>query len=268
MGIVRCLDIYLVRHGLTLWNREERYVGHTDVPCLPEQLSAFDRLRERFLLIRWHAVYSSDLSRCRETVSYLLGKRKGQVRVRYDLRLRELHFGRWEGKTYNTLKDLTAYRRWLEDWMHQKPPGGESGVDFQTLVDAALADILEAVPEPDALPVHTPAPASYHDTNRDPHIPAILIVTHGGVIRHLLHRWVSGRPFWQGEIAHGRAYRLRFSTDQSLRTGRTRRTDHTINTDQKISSDQTANTGEAGGGWTCYSLQEEPMPEKEPSSEK
>jgi probable phosphoglycerate mutase len=89
--------LLLVRHGETDWNAEGRLQGHTDTP-----LNDFGRRQARALAEdladeALDAVYSSDLSRARETAEILAG-RLG-LSVVLDRGLREKDWGTWEGLT-------------------------------------------------------------------------------------------------------------------------------------------------------------------------
>jgi len=52
--------------------------------------------------------------------------------------LRELSFGRWEGLTKDECRALTpeAFAAWERDPYHNAPPGGESGQQAQTRIEA------------------------------------------------------------------------------------------------------------------------------------
>ena len=41
-------------------------------------------------------------------------------------RFRESHFGDWEGKTYEALKDNKTYRSWIDNPYEITPPNGEN----------------------------------------------------------------------------------------------------------------------------------------------
>jgi broad specificity phosphatase PhoE len=83
-----------------------------------------------------------------------------------DPRLRELHFGAWEGLTHDEVRrDYPgALEAWTADPMRAAPPGGESLAQLAARVGAFLADL-----EPGAGPGRT-----------------VLVVGHGGSLRVLL----------------------------------------------------------------------------------
>jgi len=101
--------IGFVRHGITEWNKERRAQGQSDIP-----LNDFGRLQAQLLAKRikeeeWDCIFSSDLSRAKETaeiVATAIG-----LPVYTDQRLREMHKGETEG---TTLEERIA--RWGEEW--------------------------------------------------------------------------------------------------------------------------------------------------------
>ncbi len=120
------LSLLLVRHGETLWNRERRFQGFSDVP-----LSETGRSQARALAMclknrRLAAVYASDLVRARRTAETIA--REHGLEVRVDARLREMNQGVLEGRA---LEDLVReypglLERWLAEPAEIRMPGGES----------------------------------------------------------------------------------------------------------------------------------------------
>lgn len=175
------LSIYLVRHGLTKWNVEQRYLGRTDVSLLENNKKELIDLKDRLKAIQFDNVYCSDLTRCKETLAHL--NPHGQAQ--FDDRLREMDFGDWEGATYDQLKDNTAYSYWLDNWLSLAPPNGESGTEFCKRIDSFMTELQKVT-----------------KSNK------ILIVSHGGVIRYILSKLVPERTFWEWNIKHGKAIRM------------------------------------------------------------
>jgi len=139
--------LLLVRHGETDWNADGRLQGQTDRP-----LSEFGRRQARQLadeLAReeLEAIYSSDLSRARETAE-IVAERLG-LPVVLDPDLREKDWGTWEG--------LTAVERDRVEFV------GESTEAHQERILRALRRISE----------------------RHPDGGRILVVTHGGSMRRV-----------------------------------------------------------------------------------
>jgi 2,3-bisphosphoglycerate-dependent phosphoglycerate mutase len=55
--------IFLVRHGMTVWQVENRYAGSSDVALAPEGYAQADRLAEWASKAELAAIWSSPLSR-------------------------------------------------------------------------------------------------------------------------------------------------------------------------------------------------------------
>jgi alpha-ribazole phosphatase len=185
MGTCDYVDLFLVRHGVTDWNQEKRYLGHTDRGVLKSELPELEKLQNELIDQRFDHVFTSDLRRCQETLAYLAIP----APISVDARLREMNFGDWEGKTYNELKDEKIYQDWLDNWKHSSIPNGESFVGFKNRIDSFLQDIfqLELTPKEKK---------------------KFLLMTHGGVIRYLVSRFVPPMSFWDLSVSHGQGIQL------------------------------------------------------------
>ena len=178
--------LWLVRHGLTAWNMQQRFCGHTDIP-----LSARGRVQARWLArqLRNEAIaiiYTSDLARARETAETIAGQRARAVPVKVSAAWREMDFGAWEGLTYAAIaeqfKDQLGF---FTDPEQCSPPGGESLAQMLQRIQAQLAAITCSSGEPPE--------------------GDVVVVSHGGPLRILLCS-VLGMPFarqWQLRLDPG-----------------------------------------------------------------
>lgn len=112
----------LLRHGHTIWNREGRIQGRTDIP-LDEEARA--HLATRALPEDWQeaALVSSPLSRAAQTAELVGGRAVETIPA-----LTEMDWGEWEGQHGTNLieQEGSGYRH-IEDWgWEYRPPGGES----------------------------------------------------------------------------------------------------------------------------------------------
>ena len=100
-------------------------MGHTDAPLSPEGIELVARLVAAWPRAPGH-ICSSDLLRARET-AVRIGQRWG-VKPAFDARLREMDFGEWDGRFWNRieLEDADRLKRWMESWVTERVPGGES----------------------------------------------------------------------------------------------------------------------------------------------
>jgi alpha-ribazole phosphatase len=191
MGTCDHMDVYLVRHGITEWNKEKRYLGHTDQEVIKSELTQLSKLKKELMKMSFDDVFTSDLRRCQETLAYL--DLPSQVSV--DRRLREIHFGDWEGKTYNELKDDQDYQNWLDNWEVYSIPNGESAETFKARIDSFSNDLFRRLMN------HTPTPTTKKQ---------ILVMTHGGVIRYLISKYVPSISFWELFVTPGQGIKLSF----------------------------------------------------------
>lgn len=132
------LRLLLIRHGEVLANREMRYVGARDEPLADSGIAQADRLATALTLLPVRAVYSSPLSRARETGRRIAAARAVDLRI--EPRLREQSFGEWEGLTRGEVleRDRERLLRWEAD-LGTSPPGGEP----LTEVQARMLDLVQ-----------------------------------------------------------------------------------------------------------------------------
>lgn len=151
-------ELYFLRHGDT--GLQGRYIGSTDVPLSGQGL---EQVRKTGLLLRKKGVtkiFCSPLLRCRQTLAEL----EFAGACQFSELLREIDFGRWEGKNFTEIvhSDQTLVDSWVADPLHFCFPSGESLHSFARRIALFIPE-LTSVSE---------------DT--------ILVVAHGGVIRHLI----------------------------------------------------------------------------------
>jgi alpha-ribazole phosphatase len=170
-----------VRHGVAE-GQGGRVVGHTDPP-----LSERGRADIASLLTSDPELpvllLSSDLRRASQSAEILAAH--WGIEVVTDARLRELHFGEWENRTWKDLEreDGARLNRWMRDWITTRTPGGESFTDLVARVSGLLAEYQETMAT---------------DT--------IVILAHAGSIRAILCRLLNV-PFeqaFQFEVQHAR----------------------------------------------------------------
>lgn len=90
--------IYLVRHGVTEWNKLFRYQGSTDIPLSPEGEEQAERVGLRLSRISVDRIISSPLKRSTATAMKIAAI-TGVNGVEIWDELREVSFGDWEGLT-------------------------------------------------------------------------------------------------------------------------------------------------------------------------
>jgi len=162
--------ILLARHGETAWNALGKLQGHTDIALNDVGRDQARALAASFRDAGITAVWTSDLSRARETgeiITDLLGLAAPTV----DPELRERQFGVFEGLTRHecAAQHPEAWQLWLAQT--GTPPGGESRGDAAARLGRALrriaANAANAANEATAATAGGPA----------------LVVSHGAVMR-------------------------------------------------------------------------------------
>lgn len=118
--------LLVIRHGETVWNREERFQGHGDSPLTETGRSQAKALARRIGKMAFDALVSSDLGRARETAA-LIAEATGHV-IQTDSRLRERNYGVLEGLTVPEIERRHGgiLRRFHADDPDYVIPSGES----------------------------------------------------------------------------------------------------------------------------------------------
>ena len=133
--------LIVIRHGETEWNRDKRMQGTTDT-----QLSDVGRAQARALGRRlegrgFSALYSSDLSRARETAR-AIAEQSGRE-ILEERRLQERRFGIFEGLTAAEIiaRYPGEHARFASRDPDYEVPGGESARAFTLRCLGCLAEI-------------------------------------------------------------------------------------------------------------------------------
>jgi len=135
------LRIYLARHGQTDWNLEGRTQGQTDTPLNVTGRRQAGDLKSQMTGIPLDAVYSSTLSRSRETAEIV----HGNTPLIGLPGLRERNFGKFQGRLESdpgTGPEFQKRRTIVEDSLD----GGESLNMFFDRVRTTLDDIRKQRP--------------------------------------------------------------------------------------------------------------------------
>ena len=157
------MRIIFVRHGQTVYNRESKYQGQMDAQLSELGLKQAELVAARLKHENISAVYSSDLSRARETAEQIAAYHNMKVNV--ETGLRECSFGAWEGLTVSSVMEKypVLYSDYQSDSVRFRAPGGERLEELQERTVQTVEGIV-----------------SEH------HKSTVLIVTHNGPIKAFL----------------------------------------------------------------------------------
>lgn len=155
----------IIRHGETDFNAEKRWQGWMPTPLNQNGRRQAMQLAHHLKHLPIDAIYSSDLPRAVETIQPTA--QVLNVTIETDERFREIDLGDFQGLTAEQInaKYPEEWAAWRADFYHYVIPGGESRM---IVGERAYAGWLEITKK----------------TNAE----TILLMSHGGTIRMLLHR--------------------------------------------------------------------------------
>lgn len=151
--------LYLIRHPRPAIASGICY-GQMDVPVSTSELNlAVSTLTPSLAELRPCRIFSSPLQRCLK-LAEALSEHHQWIEPIVDHRLKEIHFGGWEGQCWDHIP-RAEIDAWAADVEGYTPPGGESVRALKARVQNWLVDVAN-VPDP------------------------VVVITHAGVIRALL----------------------------------------------------------------------------------
>lgn len=158
------MEIYLIRHGETVYNKLKKYQGQREIPLSDEgraKLKPADFTPKR--------VYVSPLGRAVETASILF---PGVEQVPAP-GLMEMCFGDFEGQSYEDMEHDPVYLEWIAHDALGRCPNGESKGEFCARVGAELerivAEALKTPEEPLVMVAHGGTQMAAMETYAVPH---------------------------------------------------------------------------------------------------
>ncbi|MCG2883112.1 MAG: 2,3-bisphosphoglycerate-dependent phosphoglycerate mutase [Candidatus Nanopusillus sp.] len=125
----------LIRHGESLWNKENRFTGWVDVPLTDKGREQAKRAGEilKSLNIKFDIAYTSLLSRAIETLEIIIKTLGYNIPVIKDISLNERHYGDLQGLNKDKVAEIYGkeqVRLWRRS-LRVRPPNGESLEDTQ-----------------------------------------------------------------------------------------------------------------------------------------
>lgn len=154
--------IHFIRHAITNANEEGRYIGITDSPISDRgRIELAQKLRD-CVYPDVDKVYVSPMQRCIATASFIYPE--GYARIVPEIR--EMNFGRFEGKLLSEIKDTPEYKQFIKGGLDNPAPGGES-----------MRKVIERCYEGISFIIEDMMKNNYHSA---------AVVTHGGIIMNML----------------------------------------------------------------------------------
>lgn len=120
------MEVYIIRHGTTDWNKEGRFQGICDIDLNYEGRELAGKLGERLENISFDEIFSSPLSRAYETACLIRGHRN--IKITKNELLIEINFGGKEGIPYTEWVATEHPRKYFftAPEKYLPPEGGET----------------------------------------------------------------------------------------------------------------------------------------------
>ena len=147
------MNLYVVRHGETIWNVERKVQGITDIPLTDNGRDEAKELQDLINTLNIDVVISSPLDRARETAKILIDSK---LPINTDDRIKERDWGMNEGAIIDTVDTWDCW----DVILNTKVQNIECVQDFMYRVSSFIEDIK----------------IRYKDKN-------VLVVSHSAVIR-------------------------------------------------------------------------------------
>lgn len=177
------IKIVMIRHLATEGNLTKKYIGRTD-----ESVCEIGRqAMYAYTYPQVEAVYTSPLTRCRETCELLYPHLTPVVFPEFS----ECDFGDFENKNYKELSDLPYYQTWIDSGGTLPFPNGETVEGFK---ERCLAGFDRAITDAQA---------------RD--LPSIGMILHGGTIMSILDVLsYPHRDYYSWQVDNGMGYTMTY----------------------------------------------------------
>lgn len=198
------MKVIFIRHLPTPGNEKKQYIGRTDEALSSGAAASFHKKRELYLKNQQkkagkdfpfyppaELIVASPMKRCVQTAELIYPGQK----IVTEPELKECDFGRFEGKTYEELKDDPAYLAWLESGGTLAFPEGEDQEAFRSrCADGVRRWLQKGIEEKRK---------------------SIAFVVHGGTIMAALHRLAEGEHgFYDWQIGNGRGFTALAAEDE------------------------------------------------------
>jgi phosphoserine phosphatase len=186
--------VFLIRHGVTDWHRERRILGQRDIGLNGLGIEQANLLAKNLSGIPVAEVISSPILRAVQTAEIVA--QQFDTQIARDPRLTDFRVGKWEGMSYDEVEASPEYRRFIDDPLSERIPGGE---DLHQIRDRAVGAVEQALRD-------TPAG------------DAVAIVSHAGIVRVVLAHYLGSNlaNYHRIRVSPGSVSVLSFKDDRSL----------------------------------------------------
>ncbi|MDN6195351.1 MAG: phosphoglycerate mutase family protein [Atopostipes suicloacalis] len=184
------MKIYVVRHGESQWNVENRLQGSDDSSLTEKGIRDNQELKKYLenSKIIFDSIYSSQSQRAIETAKTIRGNQT--IEIKRQSALKEMSVGSWQGMTWPEIKKdypIKYYQYWYQPDLYAGNNGGE---DFYTVERRVVSFTNQLFQKKEA--------------------ENILIISHGVIIKSMLNYLQnrSIKDFWKEPLVSGSSLTL------------------------------------------------------------
>lgn len=176
------MEIYIIRHGQTVWNKEGKLQGATDIMLNEEGIKIAKETGIGMKDIPFDKIYSSPLTRAYDTACYIRGDR--DIDIVKDDRIREICFGSLEGKIF---EEMLPEEKSRCNIFFQRPHlyvPDEKGETLNQLLERGAGFMRDEI------------------ENKEKIYNRIMIIAHGAMNKALMTYIKGNSPdeFWEGPV--------------------------------------------------------------------
>ena len=136
------MELILIRHGETIWNKEGRVQGTSDIDLSDAGLDHARRLALSLKDRNICSIYSSPLKRAHKTARLI--NQYHDAPIYLESGLMEMNQGNFEGFSYQELMacEKDFLKKWISDPASVRMPNGESFTELQYRAWKVIEDII------------------------------------------------------------------------------------------------------------------------------
>ncbi|MDD5772057.1 MAG: histidine phosphatase family protein [bacterium] len=137
------MKIYLIRHGESILNGENKIQGQSDPALSPTGIRQVELLAKSLSKDKYNFIYCSELLRAKQTAE-LISSHLG-LPISFHKDLAEIYLGEWEGKTPDevNLEYNGDYKKWRKNPTKTLIPGAENIPEFRKRINNVFKKILK-----------------------------------------------------------------------------------------------------------------------------
>jgi broad specificity phosphatase PhoE len=181
------MEIHLIRHGETNWNKERRAQGQSESHLTDLGIQQAKELGQRIGQLEFDKIYCSSSLRTRQTAEHAFSE--STTEINYLDSLREIFLGPWEGVLYDeiAIREPGSYKHFWQEPHLFDVQGAESFFELQTRAVATVNTIVQNC-----------------------HQQKVALVSHGALIKTLICHF-QNRPIselWEPPKMHNCAHSI------------------------------------------------------------